>query len=123
MLKERLDIARNITGEVHGVEAAVDNTIIALGGLLAALPKAQTAAKLSAVVGDRAYAHLSDALAKLFGVRSALVAMHHELDNLKGYMGLRNVVVDTGDLVKVAPGTGAELETADVVVMRQAQAA
>ncbi len=92
MLKERLAVANKLANEVHAAEAAIDNAIAKLGG-----------ARLSAVVGDRAFAHLQSAVAGLFEGRSQVVALHNELASLKDRVGLRNMVVGSGDLGKVVP--------------------
>jgi hypothetical protein len=123
MLKERLAIAHKIARDIHAAEAAVDLAIAKLGVLTAALPEAQAAAKLSAVVGDKAFAHLQGAIANTFAGRADLVALHHELEQVKGRMGLRNVVVGTGDLGKLVPGSGAFLEADDIVAVDEARAA
>src|SRR3546814_7518845 len=115
MLKERLAIANKVAREVHDAETAIDLAIAKLGILATSLPKAQAAAKLSSVVGDRAFGHLQDAIANSFSGRASLVALHNELEQVKGRMGLRNVVVGTGDLGQLVPGSGAFLEAADQI--------
>ena len=101
MLKERLAVANKLANEVHAAEAAID--IAKLGVLVTSLPDAQSGARLSAVVGDRAFAHLQSAVAGLFEGRSQVVALHNELASLKDRVGLRNMVVGSGDLGKVVP--------------------
>jgi hypothetical protein len=123
MLKERLAIAHQVARQVHEAEAAVDNAIVKLGVLAASLPSAQASAKLSSVVGDKAFLHLQGALAGAFGSRTDLVALHNELDALKAKVGLRNVIVGVGDLAKGVPGTGASLEADEVAAAAQARAA
>jgi len=123
MLKERLAIANKIARDIHAAEAAVDIAIAKLGVLTASLPEAQAAAKLSSVVGDKAFGHLKGAIANTFAGRADLVALHHELEQVKGRMGLRNVVVGTGDLGKLVPGTGAFLESDEIVAIDQIRAA
>src|SRR3546814_15840840 len=80
MLKERLAIANKVAREVHDAETAIDLAIAKLGILATSLPKAQAAAKLSSVVGDRAFGHLQDAIANSFSGRARLVALHNELE-------------------------------------------
>src|SRR3546814_16155385 len=115
MLKERLAIANKVAREVHDAETAIDLAIAKLGILATSLPKAQAAAKLSSVVGDRAFGHLQDAIANSFSGRASLVALQNELEQVKGRKGLSNVVVGTGDLGKHVPGSGAVLEDDDTV--------
>lgn len=123
MLKERLAIANKIAREVHEAEAAIDNAIVKLGVLAASLPSAQASAKLSSVVGDKAFTHLQGAIAAAFGSRTDLVALHNELDALKSKVGLRNVIVGVGGLAKGVPDTGACLESDEVAKTDQKRAA
>jgi hypothetical protein len=123
MLKERLAIANKVAREIHEAGAAVDIAIAKLGILTASLPEAQAAAKLSSVVGDKAFGHLQGAIANTFAGRANLVALHHELEQVKGRMGLRNLVVGTGDLGKLVPGSGAFLEADDIVATDRTRAA
>src|SRR3546814_17282546 len=123
MLKERLAIANKVAREVHDAETAIDLAIAKLGILATSLPQAQAAAKLSSVVGDRAFGHLQDAIANSFSGRASLVALHNELEPVKARMGLRTVVVGTGHLGKLVPGSGAFLEADDSVAADHADAA
>lgn len=106
MLKERLELANHVAVQLSEVEAAIDNAIAKAGTLMATLPAAQTAAKLSPVVGDTTFGHLGAAVAALYDGRSRMVAVHHELDSVKNHLGLRNFkVVGTGDAGKILPAT------------------
>jgi hypothetical protein len=114
MLKERLAIAHKLAREVHEAEEAIDQAIAKVGTLMASMPQAQAQAKLSAVASDTAFGHLSAAVAGMLGGRSELVALHNELASIKDKVGLRNVVVGTGDLGKLVPGS-ATIAEADPV--------
>ncbi|HET6526846.1 helix-turn-helix transcriptional regulator [Sphingopyxis sp.] len=107
MLKERLAAANKVATDLAEAEAAVDLAIAKLGALVTSLPDAQTAAKLSPVVGDAAYGHIQGAVASLFTGRSSLVAFHHEMDRIKDRVGLRNFrITATGDAVKILEPQG-----------------
>jgi len=103
MLKERLAIAKKLATEVQEAEAAIDNAIAKVGVLMVSLPEAQAKAKLSSVSSDDVFGHMSAAVAGLLGGRTSIVAMHNELASIKDRVGLRNVVVNIGDSVKVVP--------------------
>lgn len=102
MLKERLAAANGVAARLAEVERAIDHAIATAGGLLNHLPAAQNAAKVSPVVGNDAYGHLQATVGALFEARSGMVAFHHEMDNVKNRMGLRQFrVVGTGDAAKI----------------------
>ncbi|MGV7123070.1 LuxR C-terminal-related transcriptional regulator [Sphingopyxis sp. 550A] len=121
MLKERLAAANKIATELAEAEAAIDLAIAKLGALVTSLPDAQTAAKLSPVVGDAAYGHIQGAVVSLFTGRSSLVAFHHEMDRIKDRVGLRNFrITATGDAVKILDPQG---RNDDAATASEAQAA
>ena len=103
MLKERLAMANKLAAELHEAEAAIDAAINKMGALMASLPAAQASAKLSAVSSDMAFSHLGAAITGMLAGRSNMVALHHELSSIKDKVGLRNIVVGTGDLGKLVP--------------------
>ena len=116
MLKERLELANQVAAQLSEVEAAIDNAIAKAGTLMATLPAAQAAAKLSPVVGDTTFGHLGAAVAALCDGRSRMVAVHHELDNVKDHLGLRNFkIVGTGDAGKILPASARNDAIGDAV--------
>lgn len=123
MLKERLALANKVAAQVHEAEAAIDAAIVKLGGLVTSLPEAQAAAKLSPVTSDASFGYLKLAIAGLFESRANMVALHNELSSVKDRMGLRNVVVGTGDLGKFLPSGAAAVEADDFAAIHQARAA
>src|SRR3546814_13702320 len=96
MVQELHASANKVAREGNDAETSMELAIADLGSLATSLPKAQAADKLSSVVGDRAFGHLQDAIANSFSGRASLVALHNELEQVKGRMGLRNVVVEIG---------------------------
>ena len=123
MLKERLAVANKVASELHAAEAAIDTAIQKIGVLMATLPEAQNSAKLSAVVGDAAYGHLGAAINGMMAGRSNIVALHNELAHIKDYVGLRNIVVGTGDMGKMVPNRGSLVEADEVVAVEENVAA
>lgn len=123
MPKERLALAKKVVTQVHETEAAIDAAIAKLGGLVTLLPQAQTAAKLSPVATDVSFGYLHLAIAGLFDGRANLVALHNELSSVKDKMGLRNIVVGTGDLGKLLPNSGQIAEADEIVAADVVKAA
>lgn len=115
MLKERLALAQKVAAELHEAEAAIDAAILKMSKLMATMPEAQTSAKLSPVATDAAFVHMSAALGGIMSSRTNMVALHNELNTIKDKMGLRNVVVGTGDLGKLVPGRGMLVESDPIV--------
>jgi hypothetical protein len=102
MLNQRLKAANTVAGKLFAAEAAIDQAIIAIGALANALPQAQAEVKLSAVVGDAAYARLGAAVAAMFESRTNIVGLHNELESIKGAIGLANFqIIGTGDAAKI----------------------
>lgn len=123
MPKERLALAKKVVNQVHEAEAAIDAAITKLGELMTLLPQAQAAAKLSPVASNASFGFLQLAITGLFDGRANMVALHNELSSVKDKMGLRNIVVGTGDLGKLLPSRGLIAETDDIVAIDEAKAA
>lgn len=115
MLKERLAMANKVAAELHEAEAAIDAALKKMGTLMASLPEAQASAKLSPVASDIAFTHLGAAITAMMSGRTNMVALHHELSAMKDKIGLRNIVVGTGDLGKLVPGRGSIAESDPIV--------
>ena len=123
MLKERLAVANKVASELHAAEAAIDAAIQKIGVLMSTLPEAQNSAKLSAVSGDVAYGHLGAAITGMMAGRSNIVALHNELAHIKNHVGLRNIVVGTGDMGKMVPNRGSLVEADEIVAVEDNVAA
>lgn len=123
MPKERLALAKKVVTQVHETEAAIDAAIVKLGGLVTLLPEAQAAARLSPVASDATFGYLQLAIAGLFDGRTNMVALHNELSSVKDKIGLRNIVVDTGDLGKLLPSNGQIAEADEIAAVDEARAA
>lgn len=123
MLKERLAVANKVASDLHAAEAAIDAAIQKIGILMTTLPEAQNTAKLSAVSGDAAYGHLGAAINGMIAGRTSIVALHNELANIKNFVGLRNVVVGTGDMGKMVPNRGSLAEADEIVAVEENVAA
>lgn len=106
MLKERIAAANEVADKLHQYEKAIDEAIARAGELVSILPQAQASARLSAVTGDTSFNLLHASVSGLFAGRAQVVALHHELNNVKDRMGLKNRVVGAGDLGKLLPPSG-----------------
>lgn len=112
MLKERRDAANSVASQLFAAEAAIDDALAKLGTLVTGLTTARSDARLSLVVGNEAYGHLGEAVTALVNSRSSVVALHHELDEVKNGIGLRNIkIVGTGDAGKIFETRGTNDET------------
>lgn len=88
MLQQRLAAARRISNHLRNAEEAVDDAIINLSTLLAALPVERRAVNLPPVLGHDAVAKATQALALSGELRSALIEAHEALHNAQRQAGL-----------------------------------
>lgn len=88
MLQQRLAAARRISNHLRNAEEAVDDAIINLSTLVAALPAERRAVKLSPVLGHDAVAKATRALALTGELRSALIEAHAALHHVQREAGL-----------------------------------
>ena len=88
MLNERLSAARKIASELHQAEDAIDETMIRIAQLAAALPAARRDTNMSAIVGQDAMAKVANALAAAGEVRQLLTDAHLALTATQKQVGL-----------------------------------
>ena len=88
MLNERLSAAQKIAAELHGAEDAIDETMIRIAQLAAALPAARRDTNMSAIVGQEAMAKVANALAAAGEVRQLLTDAHIALTATQKQVGL-----------------------------------
>lgn len=88
MLNERLSAARKIAAELHQAEDALDETMIRIAHLAAALPAARRETNMSAIVGQEAVAKVAQALAAAGEVRQLLTDAHLALTATQKQVGL-----------------------------------
>jgi hypothetical protein len=88
MLKTRLAAAQRIANHVRNAEEAVDDAIISLSTLVAALPTERRAINLPPMLGHDAVAKATRALALSADLRSALIEAHAALHAAQGEAGL-----------------------------------
>ena len=76
---QRRLVAREVTVKLNRVESQIDQTLIAAGALLSALPDARERANLSALVGQDALDLVAQATVILAQARGKFVEAHHAL--------------------------------------------
>jgi dGTP triphosphohydrolase len=88
MLNQRLSAAKKIASELHQAEDAIDETMIRIAQLAAALPAARRDTNMSAIVGQEAMAKVANALAAAGEVRQLLTDAHIALTATQKQVGL-----------------------------------
>ena len=108
MLKQRMEVAKDIHGKLHDLEEAIDQAIICAAELSASASKGRIELNLSAMVGSDAIQSNSDTLAALIEARGKVIDTHEAFATARDQIGLRTRM--GGDLWKpphaFAKGTG-----------------
>lgn len=116
MADERIFVVRKVANQLFAVENAIDQALADAADLAAALPRARTEAKLSAVMGQNVLDSAVDVIASLNTARRNIVEMHRHLDETKAQMGLRQVAFGGGMIkpidMKATPLTVVKTEAA-----------
>lgn len=89
MLNDRLAASKMVAEKLFALESALDDALKCAGELSTALPAARQRAKLSAVVGQQAFASTSEAVAALFTARARIVEAHNNLAEVHEQIGLK----------------------------------
>lgn len=100
---EKAFVVQGVATKLFATEKSVDAAILDAAELMAGLMQARRDAGVSAVVGDQAAVKLADAISALSAARSAVVACHHELDEVRLRLGVRT------RMAGFEPKTGATL--------------
>jgi hypothetical protein len=108
MLKQRRMVAEQIAGALFEAEAAIDAALSKTAALTGVMPSLRRQAGASALIGQDALEHASQAIMALAEARRAIVETHKELSVAQGQIGLGAVAIgdDMGD--KPAVGLGQE---------------
>ena len=102
---QRRIVAHEVAAKLGAVEQQIDQTLIAAGALLSALPDARVRARLSAVVGQDALALIAQMTVILSEARGKLVEAHHALAETGEQIGVGKITAGIGDKT-VPPPTG-----------------
>lgn len=94
---EKVFVAQKVANKLFATEGAVDQAMTEAAELLSAMLVAKSDLNLSTVVGDDAAANLVKAIAALGEARTAMVAVHNELNDVKLRIGIRAKMVGFQD--------------------------
>ena len=99
MLKQRRMAAEQVAGALFEAEAAIDAAISKAAHLTGVMPSLRKEAGASALIGQDALEHATQAIAALAEARRAIVETHKELSVVQGQIGLGAVKLegDPGD--------------------------
>jgi hypothetical protein len=86
---EKAFVAQKVATKLFATESAVDQAMTEAAELLSTMLTAKSDLHLSTVVGDDAAANLVKAIAALGEARTAMVAVHNELNDVKLRIGIR----------------------------------
>jgi hypothetical protein len=86
---EKAFVAQKVATKLFATEGAVDQAMTEAAELLSTMLTAKGDLHLSTVVGDDAAANLVKAIAALGEARTAMVAVHNELNDVKLRIGIR----------------------------------
>lgn len=86
---EKVFVAQRVAKKLFATEAAVDGAFAEAAELMSEMLKARKDVNVSMVFADEAQAKLMEALKALSEARSAMVAVHGELNDAKLRLGIR----------------------------------
>ena len=86
---DKVIVARRVAAKLHATEAAVDAALAEATQLMGEMIRGRQETKISAISTDPSMAKVSAAIAALAEARTAMVAAHGELDELRLRMGIR----------------------------------
>lgn len=89
MLKERLAAAHRIANHLKNAEEAIDDAIINLSTLMAALPTERRAVNMRPSLGHEALAKTARAIALSGELRTAVIDAHKALFTVQAEVGLQ----------------------------------
>ncbi len=102
---EKALVAQKLANKLFATEAAVDTALNEAMALLAGMAEARKDAGMAATVGNEATAKVAEAIAILAQARTAVVAAHGELADLKLRVGIRTKMIGIFDKPPPAPNT------------------
>jgi hypothetical protein len=108
MLKERRLAAEQVANALFEAEAAIDAALSKTAQLTGVMPSLRKMAGASALIGQDAVEHASQAIMALAEARRAIVETHRELSIVQGQIGLGAVRME-GDMGEKPPPQGVEM--------------
>ncbi|HEX7887594.1 MAG TPA: hypothetical protein VF474_16595, partial [Phenylobacterium sp.] len=86
---EKVFVAQRVAKKLFSTEAAVDGALIEATELMGEMLKARQDVKVSMVFADDVQVKMMEAMTALSEARSAMVAVHNELNEAKLRLGVR----------------------------------
>jgi hypothetical protein len=106
----RLDVGEALAARLYAAETAIDQALVSVASLAAALPAARVDAWLSATAGQRAFTGTAATISALADARAHIVQTHHTLAALARRLGLDDLAVGPldkpGDREPIGGGGG-----------------
>ena len=102
---EKVFVAKKVATKLYATEAALDAAMTEAAEMIGEIVKARAELGLSAVVGDQAQAKIVEAIAALGEARTAVVAAHADLDEVRRRIGVRTKGLGFHDKPKTAEYT------------------
>lgn len=94
---DKIFVAQGVANKLFATEKAIDQAIADASMLVAEMVQARQMMNISAVLGDGSMAKTAKAIATLSEARSAIVEVHHELEETKLRLGIRTKLGGTGE--------------------------
>jgi len=103
---EKAFVAQRVAKKLFSTEAAVDGALVEASELMSEMLKARKDVNTSLVFADDVQVKMMEAMKALSEARTAMVAVHNELNDAKLRLGIRTKLV-----VEDKPAQGASRET------------
>lgn len=102
---EKAFVVQKVAVQLRATEKSVDAAMTDAAELMAMLMKSRQDMAVSAVVGDQAAVKLAEAISAISAARSAVVACHNELAEVKLRLGVRTKLIlpDERKVIASAP--------------------
>jgi hypothetical protein len=91
---EKVFVAKRVAKKLFETEAAVDGALVEAAELMSEMLKARKDVKTSLVFADDVQVKMMEAMKALSEARTAMVAVHNELNDAKLRLGIRTKMSD-----------------------------
>lgn len=91
---EKVFVAKRVAKKLFETEAAVDGALVEAAELMGEMLKARKDVKTSLVFADDVQVKMMEAMKALSEARTAMVAVHNELNEAKLRLGIRTKMTD-----------------------------